>query len=144
MPKPKLPDTRYRCRELKRRDFTCLHFDHYSSTPSWFSFEIQHGNVSFSPPSPHSPSITHSHLVCHPTFSSTPYTRESSETNSPANLHVFGTWEETSAPGGNPRGHGECANSTHTVPKVRIYWRCEGGSACSATVLPCLSGKDYL
>jgi len=33
--------------------------------------------------------------------------------------HIFGVWEETGAPGGNPRRHGgECANSTQTVTRA--------------------------
>jgi len=29
------------------------------------------------------------------------------------NLHIFGLWEETGAPGGNPRRHGENVQTPH-------------------------------
>ena len=54
------------------------------------------------------------------------------------NLHIFGLWEETGAPGGNPRRHRENVQTPHSDPSQDSNpgpWSCE--AAVLTTVLPC-------
>ena len=67
----------------------------------------------------------------------------------PPNLHIFGLWEETGAPRGNPRRHGRiCKLHTDSDPRQESNpgpWSCE--AAVLTTVPPflsCLSGQDAL
>ena len=58
------------------------------------------------------------------------------------NLHIFGLWEETGAPGGNPCRHKENVQTPHTDSDPSREsnpgpWSCE--AAVLTTVLPCCS-----
>jgi len=77
------------------------------------------------------------HRVCtdhNPTQAPSPFTRASPpDTNgqismaNPAHPHIFGLWEETGAPGGNPHGR-LCKLHTDGEPRPELNlgpWRCE-------------------